>query len=178
MAFVSFASGQKLRASRLNELASYAVPITAVKVVPTGPRVNNTKSNDPELAITLPANRAYEVFGSLLITGGNAAGDFAYGWNWTNTATIIVNGLGAHNSLASGSQSPDAEVIAYLADSATPTSSTPYGASTSNTGAYISAYVVTGNADVLLTLEWAESATNATGTTLLAGSRIAARRLA
>jgi hypothetical protein len=162
----------------LDELESWAKAIVATKSATTGPRVNNTKSNDPHLAITLIANRTYEIFGSMLITGGNNAGDFAYGWNWTNTATVTVNGVGAHNSLLSGTQAPDLEIIAYPADAATPTASTPYAASTGNSGAYISALVVVGNADILLTLEWAEATTNATGTSLLAGSRIAARRIA
>lgn len=162
----------------LDEVDSYARPITATKAVDTGPRVNNTKSADPELAITLPANRTYVVQGWFLVSSAsNAAGDFACGWQWTNTATVTATGLGLHNSLASGSQA-DVEGIGYGPDATTPSQSQPYGASTTPTGIFVSARVVTGTSAVVLTVEWAQANTNASGTTLLTGSHIVARRSA
>lgn len=163
----------------LDYLESFAVPISAMKASDTGPRVNATKSADPDLTVTLPANRTYEVDGWLIPTSAaNAAGDFAFDWTWTNTATVTAVGLGAHNSLAAGTQAADTEVIAYLADSATPSGNQPYGASTGNGGIHVAAIVVTGSSDVALTVEWAENAINASGTTLRAGSWITARRKA
>lgn len=177
MAWTDVSAGQIMTATKFNELASYAVPITAEKTSGTA-RINNTISADPELVVVLPANRTYDIDLLMRISSAaNAAGDFQYRWAWTGTADVTVYNMGVHNAIASGSQS-DLESISYAVDSSTPSSATPLGASTTTTSSLAKARVVTGGSSVTLTLEWAQSSTNANATTLDTGSTLTARRRA
>lgn len=176
MAWADVSAGQIATATKFNELATYGVPIEASKASGTARTSTATPAADPDLVIVLPANRTYDVeYWWIVSSAANAAGDFQAQWAWTNTATLTVVGLGPHNSLASGTQS-DLESIARLADSATTTTATPYGASTTPADIYGSVRVVTGASAVTLTVEWAQQASNANATTLNAGSYIKARR--
>jgi hypothetical protein len=177
MTWTDPSAGQTLTAAKLAELATYSVRIEASKASDSPALTSDATLNaDPDLVIVLPANRTYDVDGWMIhSSAANAAGDIQFGWSWTNTATVTMYGLGPHNSMASGSQS-DLESIARAADTASPTAGTPYGASTTSTNTHLRARVVTDASAVTLTLNWAQATSNASGTTLHAGSYISARR--
>src|SRR5688572_9592324 len=142
MGWSPVSAGQIATATVVNDLGTYASPLDAEKTSGTG-RTNNTIPADPDLVLVLPANRTYDIDALFrLSSAANAAGDFQYRWAWTNTAEVTVYNMGVHNAIASGSQS-DLESISYAADSSTPTSATPLGASTTATSSLAKCRVVT-----------------------------------
>jgi hypothetical protein len=177
MPWTDVSAGQTLTAAKLNELASYAVPIQAEKASATSRASTTTPTADPELAIVLPANRTYDIDLVLLVTAGNAAGDIRIAFGWTNTATVTYTGLGLIKTLASGSTG-DAEMFAIGPDATTSTTAVGYGASTTTTSVVAFARVVTGGSNVTLSLLWSQDTSSGTNSTVEAGSKMIARRAA
>jgi hypothetical protein len=89
-----------------------------------------------------------------------------------DTATVTAGPIGGHNSIASASAG-SAEWTARAPDSSSPTTATPYYASTVTSGVLVNGRVVVG-ADIVLSLTWALAFSNANATTLHAGSYITA----
>lgn len=133
---------------------------------------------DPHLQVQLPAPGTYEFVARLGISSAaNAAGDFSAVFSWPGAGGVCdVFGFGLHNSLASGSNGP-VEVVARLADIVSPSSPTPYGASTSQGGLILSGTVTT-TAGGTFGLMWSQFAANASPTTLAEGSSLTVRRVA
>lgn len=177
MAWTPTAAGQTLTAAKLEDLASYGVPVQAVKAGDTSRNTLTVAAADPDLVLVLPANRTYVVEGILYVTSAaNAAGDFRTNFAWTNTATVTVGGQALYNAIASGTTG-DLEAVAQAADSSSPTADVNYGASTSRNTLVVWARVVTGGSNVTFTLQWAQQNSNANNTTLHAGSQLVARRV-
>lgn len=177
MPYTPPSAGQTITAAMWAELASFAVPVQAVKAGDTSRNTTTTATADPDLVIVLPANRTYLVDASLsVISAANAAGDFKCGFEWTNTATLYVLGWGLSAAgLASGSIT-DLEAVAQTVSS-TPTIAIAYGASTTPTAVLRRVRVVTGGSNVTLSMTWAQQTSNGNNTTLQAGSSITARRV-
>lgn len=176
MPWVPTSAGQTLTAAKFEDLASYAVPITAVKASDTSVNTDGTVNSDPELVIVLPANRTYDIEVVIHATSAaNAAGDLRVAYAWTNTATVTRGGDGLALALASGT-SADLNAPALAADTTSPTSDLTYGVSTTRTVVREVLTVVTGGTAVTLTLQWAQETSNANNTTVLTGSKMIARR--
>lgn len=186
MALVIFAGGTKGKAADLNanfaEIDSFARPLLVIKAATGATRISNTTSSaDSELTMTFPASRTYEFdLDLLLLSAANAAGDFRGRLAWTNSASVRLYQAALDVTLASAGA---ADFIAVAAnsgslDATTPTDELAIGCSTTATRAQMSGYIVTGASDVVATLEWAQFASNANATSVLAGSRWTARRIA
>lgn len=178
MPWTPTAAGQTLTAAKVEDLASYAVPVQAAKAGDTSRNTTATAAADPDLVLVLPANRTYVVEAVLHVSSAaNAAGDFRVSYSWTNTATVYVSGHALVNTLASGTTG-DLEAVAQAADSTSPSADVNYGASTSRNTVTVWARVTTGGSNVTLTLQWAQQTSNANNTTLHAGSQLTAHRVA
>lgn len=162
----------------LDTLTGYAVPVQVIKANSTNRASTITPTADPELAITLAASQTHmvrlDIFGT---SAANAAGDLRVRFAWTNTATVTWWLSGLSDAIASGTAA-DLQAIGATADGTSPTADTQFGLSTSVTGQTMFAYVVAGGSPVVLTLEWAQLASNANNSTVLAGSRLSATRIA
>lgn len=178
MAWTPTSAGQTLTATKVEDLASYGVPIQAVKAGDTARSLDATSTADPDLVIVLPANRTYMVEAILHeSSAANAVGDFRTAAGWTNTATVTVAAIGLNAAgLASGSIG-DAEAVAQAADSTSPTGDISYGASTTRNTVVRWFRVVTGGSNVTFSLLWGQQTSNASATTLHAGSSLTARRV-
>lgn len=177
MPWADFTAGQTLTAAKLNELASYAVPISATKASDTSRNTTASPSSDPELSIVLPANATYEWSADCLVSSAaNAAGDFRIRMAWTNTATVTWRAMGLDISLAS-STAGTVNAAGTAGDATSPTSDVTFGASTAVSAPRLFGEITTGGSPVTLTVEWAQSASNANNTSLLIGSRLWARRI-
>jgi hypothetical protein len=106
---------------------------------------------------------------------GAAAGDIQVRVAWDNTATVHVffMGLVPTATAASG----PARMLCRLNDSATPLSSTAFGADASNVRLHIHVLVVSTNSTTL-TLEWSQDNSNATPTSVKEGSHVQVRKVA
>lgn len=162
----------------IDNLAGYAIPVQVIKANTTNRASTITPTADPELVITLAANQTHlvrlDVFGS---SAANAAGDLRVRFAWTNTATVTWWLSGLSDAIASGTAA-DLQAIGATSDSTSPTADTQFGLSTSTTGQTMYAYVATGGSAVVLSLEWAQLASNASNSSVLAGSRLSATRIA
>lgn len=178
MAWTPTAAGQTLTAAKVEDLASYGVPIQVAKAGDTSRNSTITVSADPDLVVVLPANRTYMVEAALIVSSAaNAAGDFRTCVSWTNTATVYVVGVGLSAAgLASGTIT-DLEGVAQTADSTSPTAEISYGASTTPTTVVRWFRVVTGGSAVTLSLQWAQQSSSVSNTTVSAGSSLTARRV-
>lgn len=177
MTWTDIPAGTTLDAATLADLASYAVRPSATKASDL-PRASTTsESADPDLSILLPANRTYLVeAGCIISSAANAAGDFKIGFEWTNSATVTILGLGLSAAgLASGTIT-DLEGVAQHATSS-PTTGISYGASTTPTTVLRRMRVVTGGSDVIFTVRWAQQSSSLSATNLLTGSWLVGERM-
>lgn len=146
-----------------------AMTISADKTADEGVTSSTTLQNDDELVLILPAGMTYSLGGLLVITGAAAAGGMAVTFTWPSTASVwwtCGNGL----AVAGGATSDNA--VRSISGS-----SVPLG--TSGTGTpvpgRVTGKVFTGTAICTLQLQFAQSASNATATTMKVGSYIEAR---
>lgn len=167
---LEWAVGQIITDERLNR----RLPIRRTKPGNTAAAGDASVNADPDLVFTLKANTTYDLRGVLLVTSAaDNTGDFRRGWSWTGgTATVTMGGAGGVNTITTGS-SGDGEWLARDPDSSSPTLELTYVASTTVTGTTVDDEVVVGNADITLTLTWAQATASGT-TTLRAGSRVVA----
>jgi hypothetical protein len=171
--------------AEIDEAMSWAQPLSIIKAATGATRTSTTTStDDSELTLTFPAGtagRTYEFFMDLiLLSAANAAGDFRGRIAWTNTASVRMFLAGLDPALASGSGGDFNGVAANSGslDVATPTDELAIGCSTTATLSRLHGYLVTDTADVVAILQWAQLASNANATSVLAGSRWTARRVA
>ncbi len=166
---LTVAAGQIITADAFNAV----VPVTAVKSADTSRNTTTSFSADPHLALALAAGRTFHLLGNLYLTSAaNAAGDFQYRWAWTNDMNVRMGGVGAVDTLASGS-SGDGQFARNQADTTSPTAALSYGVSTTGTTIVVTGRVLVTTAGVL-TLEWTQLSSNANNTTLEAGSWVTA----
>lgn len=177
MAWTPTAAGQTLTSAKLEDLASYGVPLHVHKSSDLSRNNDGTSTADPDLVVVLLANRTYVVEAILHeSSAANAAGDFRAAWGWTNTATVYIGALGLNAAgLASGTIA-DVEAVAQVV-TVSPSTGIAYGASTSRNTVIRKALVVTGGSNVTFTLLWGQQTSNGNNTTLHAGSSMTARRV-
>lgn len=145
------------------------IPLTAAKVSSTGPRVNNTLAADPDLTIPVAANARYLVTLSLKYNGNTTgSGDFKFSFSVPSGATFEGGFLGINNPLG-------VYVLPVTASSVLTSFSNGTG---SPLWCMVKATLATSGTSGSFTLNWAENTTNATGTTLMAGSSLEAVRQA
>ena len=165
----------KIKASDLNADFAYAATFGAYKTGDESVTSSAVLQDDNHLAVAVVATGIYVVeLVGYCQSAANAAGDIAFGFGFPSGA-MDLGGLGPHNSLASGSQS-DVESFARLAQ-ASVTATLPYGCSTSVTTAFIRALLAVGVTGGTLQLKWAQQASNASATTLKAGSHLVIHRI-
>jgi len=178
----TYASGQTLTAAMLTALATFAEPLQIIKAATGATRTSTTASTaDSELTLTFPANRTYEYeLELLLLSAANAAGDFRGRIAWTNSATVHLVVAGLADTLALGAMADyqGTAANAGVADTTTPTGEMVLGCSTTATAGYMRGRIITGASPVVATLEWAQFVSNASATSVLAGSSWTARRTA
>lgn len=174
MAFTSLPLAlDELTAAKLEALITELRPVSAVKSADTSRNTTTTFSADPHLALNLSAGRTYHIIGNLYLTSAaNAAGDFQYRWAWTNDMNVRMGGIGAVDTLASGS-SGDGQFARNQSDTTSPTNALSYGVSTTGTNVLVTARVLVTTAGTL-TLNWTQLSSNANNTTLEAGSWLTA----
>lgn len=169
-------SGAKLRASEYQSAITEIRPIAAVKASDTSRSSTVSRTADPDLSVTLSPG-TWELDTLLLVTGGNAAGDFNYDWAFPADATLSEGTHGVLDDLASGQTAANMNVAGTSADATTPTGGHSLGASTSVV-AHIALATVTIVTTGAVTIQWAQNSSNGTATVLKAGSKLTARKVA
>jgi len=162
-------TGMRITSGRLNR----ALPVEVRKLVTSSRTSDTALAADTELVLPLLANTSYLVKGTLLVSGGDGAGDFQYGWEWTNTMTVIMGGGGPVDSIASGT-SGSAQFAYAAVDTSSPSASIGYAASATGMNVQISATVEVGASAGNLSLRWAQLSSNVTASNLLVGSVLTA----
>ncbi len=141
----------------------------AIKASDTTRSLNNTLSDDPELAIPIGANETYAIFGMFKSSCANATPDLKIAFTVPTGATMDIiyhsNGgsLTTFTSAAlrnSGSQSPNI----------------PIGANIINLIMF-QGTVVNGSTAGFLKFQWSQNTSNANSTTVTAGSYLAGTRI-
>lgn len=128
--------------------------------------------DDPQLTLSVAANATYELSG-YLIFDADAAGDFAM--NFTSPAGSVLNWTG----IGQGNGATTTVGTVYTANT-TGTGAVAFGGVGAGTNLTVSMFGnlrTTGTAGSL-TLQWAQSVSNAVATTLLTDSTIILRRVA
>lgn len=176
MALTSYpASGEKVRASKVQSLVGENRLLYAVLSTNQDYTSNTTLANVTDLVLPVAINHTYLIEAHLVATSAaNAAGDIKYAFTFPAGCTVDLVGEGAHNSMASGSQS-DLESFAAMADSSTPTASVPYGTSTAQTSGTIWLRVVVGSTAGNVQLQAAQNSTSVNKSTLVANSWMTGR---
>lgn len=130
--------------------------------------------NDDALVLAVIANAVYH--GELIVfyTGGNNAGDIQIAYTFPTGATLHMGAQGVHNSLLSGSTG-DGEWVVRLS-CVSGVTNIPFGASTSTLMAKVVVNLTTGGNAGNFQMQWAQMASNATATTIKAGSYMWLRR--
>ena len=170
---ILFLAGQTVTADALQAL----VPLSAEKTSDTSSTSDTTHDADAELVLAVEADCTYEIMACLVATSAaNAAGDISYSFTYPTGAILTVVGVGPHNALASGSQA-DGEFNYVLNDSASPSANMPYGASIGGAGTLLVCRLTVSSTSGNFTVRSAQQASNASASTLKAGSFIHGRRL-
>lgn len=157
----TFQAGQRLTAATLNA----AIGLRAAKAADLPRATNTTLTADTDLAVAVAANSRYLVTISLLYKGAATnTGDLKIGFSVPSGATLPGQFLGIGNPLGVGIGPVTAASVLVS-----------YGNGTSNPLAcQVTATLVTSTTAGSLILTWAQNTSNATATTLMAGSSLQA----
>lgn len=138
-----------------------------------------TPQNDDHLFLPVAANAVYLVEVVLMsLDAGDFVGDITTAFAYPTGTTAHVTGAGPHNTDLSAGSNSNTEWIARQGQTGTSSTATPYGAGTITTGLVIKAQIATGGTAGTLQLQWAQNVSNATGTTVKAGSWMRMERVA
>jgi hypothetical protein len=131
-----------------------------------------TLANDPDLQLSLDAG-TYRITALLSVTG-SSAGDVKVGWTFSGTWSLKLRGvLGPANTTSNA-----AATTVMVAYAPTFTGSQNYGTDGSVASFIREELVAVVTATGTLVLQWAQDSSNATSTTMGAGSTLIAERLA
>ena len=137
---------------------------------------NITVQDDNHLSIAIPQAGTYVVECIIVASSAaNAAGDIKFGFTFP-TGTLHMFGAGLDTTLASGNEGTF-NGRALNNDTASPTATAAYGLSTTPTHIRVTVLLIA-TASGTLTLQWAQSASNANNTTVHEGSFMLARQVA
>jgi hypothetical protein len=156
------ALGQVQAGSRLTAaMAQGIAPLSAYKSSNQSVTSSATLVNDGALAIELQANAVYSFLLILGYNGASGAGNLKFGWSLPSLSTM---GYSLYGNSTSGSAT----------DGPWETASSVPALGTSGTGTSLGAVaqgtVSTGSTAGPMQLQWAQNTSNATATTVLAGS--------
>ncbi|THA82719.1 hypothetical protein [Streptomyces sp. A0592] len=165
-AYPSLYAGQKLTAALLSSMQ----PFTVIKAADESVTSSTALQDDNHLIIPLAAASTYTIEGALFYDGVYNAGNLKLTWSLPALATI----LWSPNAPATGG------AAAYASNGTTAGNLTvgTYGTGGTKTTASITATVTTFGTAGNMTLRWAQDASNATATTIYAGSWLRALRIA
>ncbi len=167
MAVPVLSVGDVLTASFCN---TWFTDIVRQKPTDEGPITTTTLQNDNDLILPLAANSAYELEGYLAATGGVMGnGDIKLGFTGPAGVTYRFTTTGYHIA-----GTPPATGNSASLSSGTASAGVNGG---SASPVDIKGWVTTSSTSGNFTLQWAENTGNATGTTVLAGSRLKVRRI-
>lgn len=131
--------------------------------------------DDDHLLFSITTGGTYLIDAFLYgVSAANTAGDIAVGFSFP-TGTLHFSGRGAHNSLAAGSESTGEWIVRLSATSGT--TNIPYGLSTAGVAMHLHASF-TATATGTLQLIWGQLASDASASTLKAGSHMTILRVA
>jgi hypothetical protein len=180
--YPTYLAGQTLTAA----LLTAAQPVSAVKASDTPRSSTTTLTADPELTFSVLANGIYIVDGWIKYTG-DPGSDITISWTVPTGAIGEWSGLGVGNPLISVNGSPGAliadtgSVRGYMIrpESTDFTGSRGYGAlSTTDTLALqLEATLRVGSSDGTFALNWAQSVSSATATTVYTDSWLRLQRI-
>src|SRR5690349_14571071 len=149
---------------------------TVRKAAATSRNTTTSRTADPELTLSLPANSTWDFECHLLLnSAANAAGDFAGEFTYPGLATVDHGSLGLIDTLASGGSADLHAGTATSNDTTSPTTFFVFGTSTTLTYAVIFGRIALGATAGSLTLAWAQFGSNGNNTNVNIGSKLLAR---
>lgn len=164
MPFTSFSSGQTLTAAALNAALNGIAPIGAYKTSDETVSSNATVQNDDELFVTVSANKVYAVLWWTAWTCANTTSDFRQDFDGPTGATMVRT-FYAQGTSASGNEGT---VLTNL-NTAMGTDDTRGGISGTLTGFGAGLLTMSSTAGTFR-MRWAQSTSDASNTTVKAGS--------
>lgn len=139
---------------------------------------STTLQNDDHLVLPVVANAVYKFELDLyMIESTDFVGDFKMSFTCPTGATFDMHGSGAHITDLSAGTSSNGEWIGKLATSSA-AASLSFGVGTSLTGVRVHGRLVMSSTAGNFQMQWAQNASDATGTTLKAGSIMTMTRIA
>lgn len=167
----TFTAGQKVTAALLEKLIPQYVEKGSDETVTS----NATVQNDDELFLVL-APGTWEITSQLWLAGASGSNqDFKCGFTFP-TGVLTWAGWGYHVNWANADGSRDMNAEGDVLDSSSPTNGRGFGTVTGTNVPMLIKAILTNSASGTLQLQWAQNTSNATGTTLKAGSWMSARR--
>lgn len=142
-------------------------------------RTTSTKSLDPDLQVSLPANTSWTYEMVLWVLGGGAAaGKINLGYQFPSGARNTVAGVGLHNGTAGTNTSGGTmENIGYWRETTSPGAATsPYFAGTVMTPITVRGFLEIFGTAGTFGLFWGQMASNASATTILRDSWLELKR--
>lgn len=170
-----FTAGQKLTAAALQQLA----PIRLMKAADQSVTSSTTVVNDNDLVVPVAANATYD-FDGFIFWIGNETGKIKFGMNAPTGATLdwgLLAGYDGDTGFNTGGTHGAAQFWLKQAQTTFPTGTIQYAASTALLTGLLKGRITTGSTAGNLTLQWAQFVSNATSTTLKAGSWLHAQRV-
>ena len=163
MSFPQIVAGMAVTSALLQSM----LPLTAVKSADTARSLTTTLTADPALTVTVVPNATYQMYVSLLYKGNTTnAGDLKFGFTQLTGASLAGGFLGITNPLG-----------LYIVPVTATSTLVSYSNGTSNPlWCQVSATLVTTSGGGTFALLWAQNTSNATATTLMAGSSMSLRR--
>ena len=154
-----FAAGERLTANELNT----ALTLSVAKGADTARSLTTALAADPDLTVAVLANSLYVVRFSLPYKGAaTGTGDLKFGFSVPPGATFAGGFIGVTNPLG-----------VYLVSVTASSTLISYGNGTGNPlWCEVTATLTTSATAGNLTLTWAQNTSNATATTLMAGSSL------
>lgn len=164
----------------LNQINGYDVQ-AAKSIDQSSPASTTTLFDDTQMALALPAAGTYVVEAMFIASSASATPEIKIAWAYTGTLTNGYRG-GIGPSTAStdplGATAQGIRAAAAGATSAAITSSTAYGLDGTNWSFIYEKGLVIVSTTGTLKVQWAQNVSNATVTTMRAGSFLWARRVA
>jgi len=169
MAFTAYpAAGETLTAAKLQSLIGEVRPVTATKTADESLTSNTTLQNDDHLSVAFASTLTYVIAGELYVDGPTA-GDINLRLTWTGTVTRLdwnVTGLATTATAAEG----DMKSVAQLGATTSPATAITIGTITANFSTIKLGGLLIPSTAGVLTLQWAQSVSTGTATTIRLGS--------
>lgn len=157
------------------------LPLFARKASDQSVTSSTTLVNDNDLLVSVAASAVYEL--SLLLiginAGGSSAGDLKYAFTQPTGSSCSYAQAGPHvNWPPAVATDFEIEWAARSADTGSPTTTTAIGLTTTAFGVHIKGILVVGANAGTFRLQWAQNSSNASSSTLKAGSYMRLQQVA